>query len=76
MKHLQYEHQNDLTEAKAEAMVSLKLAQDDHTEQERELLRDKRELKSKIREQDMATQDQIKALKMVTSNIVSAIAEF
>lgn len=46
-------------------MVSLKLAQDDHTEQERELLRDKRELKSKIREDELSNQDQIKALKLV-----------
>lgn len=67
VKHLQYEHQNNLTEAKAEAMVSLKLAQDDHLEQEKELLRDKRELKSKTREQEMSNQDQIKALKLVSN---------
>ncbi|XP_017770078.1 PREDICTED: growth arrest-specific protein 8-like [Nicrophorus vespilloides] len=64
VKHLQYEHQNNLTECKAEAMVSIKLARDDHAEQERELLRDKRELKAKGREQEMANQDHIKSLKM------------
>ena len=65
VKHLQYEHQNNLTEAKAEALVSLKMAQDDHAEQERELLRDKRELKAQVKEQDLTTQDQIKSLKLV-----------
>lgn len=62
---MQYEHQNDLTEARTEALVSLKLAQDDHTSQERELLRDKRELKQKEREQELANQDQMKGLKLV-----------
>ncbi|XP_022910714.2 dynein regulatory complex subunit 4 [Onthophagus taurus] len=64
VKHLQYEHQLDLTETKAEAMVSLKQALDDHTEQEKELLNDKRELKCNLREQEMNNLDQIKALKM------------
>lgn len=65
VKHLQYEHQLNLTDAKAEAMVSIKLARDDHAVQERELLRDKRELKAKSREQEMANQDHIKNLKLV-----------
>ncbi|KAK9712535.1 Growth-arrest specific micro-tubule binding [Popillia japonica] len=75
VKHLQYEHQNNLTECKAEAMVSLKLAQDDHTEQERELLRDKRELKSKIREDELSNQDQIKALKLQFSEEIHKARE-
>jgi hypothetical protein len=66
VKHLQYEHQNNLTDCKAEALVSLKMAQDDHTEQERELLRDKRDLKAQMREQELAHQDQIKSLKLVS----------
>nr|CAH7717294.1 unnamed protein product [Callosobruchus chinensis] len=61
VKHLQYEHQNNLTEAKAEALVSLKNAQDEHSQQERELLRDKKSLKSHGREQELAHQDQTKA---------------
>lgn len=65
MKHLQYEHQNALTEAKAESMVALKMAQDDHSAQEKDLLKDKRDLKSKNREQEMAHQEQVKSLKLV-----------
>lgn len=65
MKHLQYEHQNNLTESKAEALVSLKKAQDDYTERERALLRDKKNLKQQIREQDLQHQDLIKAKDMV-----------
>lgn len=65
VKHLQYEHQNDLTECKAEAMVSLKKAQDDHTEQERELLRDKRNLKRQEREQEIIHQEQVKSASLV-----------
>lgn len=49
--------------------MSLKLAADDHKEQERELLRDKRELKSRIREDEISNQDQIKALKLVRISI-------
>lgn len=60
-----YEHQNNLTEAKADAMVSLKLAQNDHLDQEKQLLRDKRELKNKLRETEIGTQDQVKGLRMV-----------
>ncbi|KRT83955.1 hypothetical protein AMK59_986, partial [Oryctes borbonicus] len=75
VKHLQYEHQNSLTECKAEAMVSLKLADDDHTEQERELLRDKRELKAKIRGDEVSNQDQIKALKLQFSEEIHKARE-
>ncbi|GJQ73118.1 hypothetical protein Trydic_g1746 [Trypoxylus dichotomus] len=75
VKHLQYEHQNNLTECKAEAMVSLKLAEDDHTEQQRELLRDKRELKAKIREDEVSNQDQIKALKLQFSEEIHKARE-
>lgn len=65
VKHLQYEHQNNLTECKADALVSLKNAQDDHTAQERELLKDKKDFKNLIREQEQAHQDQIKTIKLV-----------
>lgn len=65
MKHLQYEHQNNIAELKAEAMISLQNAQDDHTDQENELLRDKKDLKKKLRDQELSNQDEIKVLKLV-----------
>merc|ERR1712198_480800 len=45
VKHLLYEHQNNISELKAESAVALKLAQDDHRGQEGELRKDKRSLK-------------------------------
>nr|CAD7418888.1 unnamed protein product [Timema poppensis] len=64
VKHLMYEHQNNLSELKVESMVGLKLAQDDYTEQELELLRDKKNLKAKLLEQELASEEDIKALRM------------
>ncbi|KAJ8977985.1 hypothetical protein NQ317_004529 [Molorchus minor] len=64
VKHLQYEHQSDLTDNKAQSLVSLKTAQDEHTAQERELLRDKRDMKAAMREQETSHQEQTKALKL------------
>ncbi|CAG9831720.1 unnamed protein product [Diabrotica balteata] len=66
VKHLQYEHQNNLTECKAESLVALKQAQDEHAVQERELLEDKKSLKALMREQELSNQEQIKSLKFKT----------
>lgn len=66
MKHLQYEHENDLTECKAQALVSLKKAADDHMSQEKELLGDKIALKNKGQEQELNHQDQVRNLKLVS----------
>jgi hypothetical protein len=46
-------------------MVSLKMAQDDYSEQEMELLKDKRKLKSQQKEQELAYQDRIRKICMV-----------
>lgn len=64
VKHLMYEHQTDLSETKAEHMVALKMAQDDYTLQENELIKDKRELKKMQKEQDLAHLNEIKTLKL------------
>lgn len=41
---------------------------DDYTEQERELLNDKRDLKRTTREQENVHQEQVKALRLVKIN--------
>ncbi|KAJ8941128.1 hypothetical protein NQ318_004247 [Aromia moschata] len=64
VKHLQYEHQSDLTDNKAQSLVALKTAQDEHTAQERKLLQDKRDMKNLIREQEISHQEQTKSLKL------------
>jgi hypothetical protein len=43
------------------------MAQDDYNEQEMELLRDKKKLKSQQKEQELAHQDEIRTLCMVRS---------
>lgn len=47
-------------------MVALKMAQDEYTAMENELLKDKNDLKSKLREQELAHQEVIRQLKMVS----------
>ncbi|KAI0217609.1 Dynein regulatory complex subunit 4 [Lamellibrachia satsuma] len=63
VKHLLYEHQNNISELKAESTVALKLAQDDHRADELELRRDKRSLKVELKEQQLSHEDVIKDLK-------------
>lgn len=60
-----YEHQTNLSETKAEHLVALKLAQDDHVVQENELIKDKTELKKIQKEQELAYMNEIRALKLV-----------
>lgn len=63
VKHLLYEHQNNISELKAEGAVSIKLAQDDHRSEEMELRKDKRALKVSLKEQELSHEDIIKNLK-------------
>lgn len=65
MKHLLYEHQNNISELKAEGTVAIKLSQDDHRRNEMDLRKDKRSLKVALKEQELAHEDIIKNLKKV-----------
>jgi hypothetical protein len=65
VKHLLYEHQNNISELKAESTVALKLAQDDHRSNELDLRKDKRSLKVELKEQELSHEDVIKNLKKV-----------
>ncbi|XP_076241899.1 growth arrest specific protein 8 [Calliopsis andreniformis] len=64
VKHLMYEHQTNLSETKAEHMVALKIAQDDHIVQENELFKDKKDLKKMQKEQEVAHMNEIRTLKL------------
>ncbi|OCT82359.1 hypothetical protein XELAEV_18024885mg [Xenopus laevis] len=64
VKHLLYEHQNNISELKAEGSVSMKLAQTDHHTQESLLRKDMRGLKVEIKEQELANEMVVKNLKM------------
>jgi len=65
VKHLLYEHQNNISELKAEGTVALKLAQDENRGNELELRKDKRGLKVELKEQQLAHEDIIKNMKKV-----------
>ncbi|KAL7979696.1 hypothetical protein Chor_004854 [Crotalus horridus] len=64
VKHLLYEHQNNLTELKAEGTVAMKLAQKDHRSQEMELRKDMRTLKVELKEQELANEMVVKNLRL------------
>lgn len=64
MKHLQYENQTKIGEMRAEMMTQLKMAQEDHSLQERELLNDKRELRRQLREELEKVELEVQKLKM------------
>lgn len=63
VKHLLYEHQNNISELKAESKVALKLAQDENRRNELDLRKDKRSLKVELKEQELSNEDVIKNLK-------------
>ncbi|KAL9693844.1 hypothetical protein quinque_013129 [Culex quinquefasciatus] len=71
MKHLQYEHQSHIGELKAEMMTQLKMAQEDHALQERELLNDKRELRRLLREKEENGELEVQQLKLKHSELLS-----
>nr|KAF6435462.1 growth arrest specific 8 [Rousettus aegyptiacus] len=64
VKHLLYEHQNSLTEMKAEGTVVMKLAQKEHRSQEGALRKDMRALKAELKEQELAGEVVVKNLRL------------
>ncbi|XP_077975287.1 dynein regulatory complex subunit 4-like [Styela clava] len=62
VKHLLYEHQNNISELKAESSVALKLSQEDHRLQETDLRKDKRSLKVNLKEQELSHEESVKNL--------------
>ncbi|XP_062442124.1 dynein regulatory complex subunit 4 isoform X4 [Rhea pennata] len=64
VKHLLYEHQENLTELKAEGTLSMKRAQKDHWAQEMELRKDVRSLKVELKEQELANEVVVKNMRL------------
>ncbi|XP_023560987.1 growth arrest-specific protein 8 isoform X2 [Octodon degus] len=64
VKHLLYEHQNNLTELKTEGAVAMKLAQKEHRVQEGALRKDMRVLKVELKEQELAGEVVVKNLRL------------
>jgi len=75
VKHLLYEHQNNLDELKTESMISLKRAQEDHRNQEGDLRKDKRSLKVINKEQELSHEDADKDLRIKHDKEVTSLRE-
>lgn len=71
VKHLLYEHLNNIAELKAEGMVSLKITQEAFDKQEKALLEDKKRLKERIVEQQKQHQEEVRAIRMEVSESLS-----
>ncbi|GBG32775.1 Growth arrest-specific protein 8-like [Hondaea fermentalgiana] len=63
VKHLLYEHQNEVTFLKADCNNSLRLEEDKHRHAETELKKDERALKIELKETELSHEDFIKSLK-------------
>ncbi|KAI8465222.1 MAG: growth-arrest-specific micro-tubule binding-domain-containing protein [Monoraphidium minutum] len=64
VKHLLFEHQNNIATLKADGELALKLQQDDFRRREGALGKDKRALKRGIKEQDVSHQELVRALRL------------
>uniref|UniRef100_A0A8D2PZE2 Dynein regulatory complex subunit 4 n=1 Tax=Zosterops lateralis melanops TaxID=1220523 RepID=A0A8D2PZE2_ZOSLA len=64
VKHLLHEQQENLTELKAEGVLSLSRAQKDHWDQEKELWKEKCSLNTRLKEQEMANEAAITNLSL------------
>lgn len=75
VKHLLYEHQNNISELKTESSIALKRAQEEHRTQESELRKDKRSLKVSNKEQELAHEDADKDLRMKNDEQITRLRE-
>ncbi len=64
VKHLLYEHQNNVTLLKTDNETTTKLQSDEHRNREAELKKDKRGLKVELKEQQLSSEDVIRNLKL------------
>mmetsp|Transcript_81699 Transcript_81699/g.210340 ORF Transcript_81699/g.210340 Transcript_81699/m.210340 type:complete len:463 (-) Transcript_81699:215-1603(-) len=77
LKHLRYHQQDEVVEQKTEAELGLKLQEDHHRITEAELKKDKRSLKTEMKESEVAQEDFIRMLKMEQDqNILELRQEF
>eukprot|EP00741_Cyanophora_paradoxa_P025209 tig00000350_g24334.t1 len=77
VKHLLYEHNNNVTVLKADGETAIKLLQDEFRAREGELKKDKRTLRMELKEQELAHEDYVKTLKLEhDKNITKLRQEF
>ena len=64
VKHLLYEHQNNISTLKAEGELALKKQQDEFLVRDSELQKDKRSLKQELKEKELANEHFVRQLKL------------
>jgi hypothetical protein len=75
VKHLLYEHQNNITELKRDGTVAMTLEEEQHRQHDADIRQEKRSLKVELKEMELAHQDATKALKMEHDKAVTAMRE-
>lgn len=73
VKHLLYEHQNNLAELKAENTVTMKLEQKEHRDQEHFLVSNTKNLKLELKEQELSNENMVKTLKLKTDEEITRL---
>ncbi|XP_063979832.1 dynein regulatory complex subunit 4 isoform X2 [Diachasmimorpha longicaudata] len=73
IKHLMYEHETNLSETKAEHMVALKISQDNHNDEETQLIKDKSDLRKIQKNQELACINEIRDIKLKNSEETSTL---
>jgi hypothetical protein len=77
VKHLLYEHQNNVAQLKEAGEMALKLQQEEHRAREAESKKDKRSLKLELKELELAHEDAIRDLKQENDkNITKMLQEY
>ncbi|KAL3918830.1 MAG: hypothetical protein SGPRY_005862, partial [Prymnesium sp.] len=75
VKHLLYEHQNNVAQLKETGEMALKLQQEEHRQHEAESKRDKRSLKLELKELELAHEDAIRELKQENDKNVTKLRQ-
>ncbi|KAF6199013.1 hypothetical protein GE061_007036 [Apolygus lucorum] len=75
VKHLMYEHQNHLTEVKAENMVSLRQTQEEFQKQEATLIEEKEELNKNIVVEQLSHEEKVREIYKTHSEEIYGIRE-
>jgi len=75
VKHLLYEHQNNVSQLKEECERALKLQQEEHRQHEAESKKDKRSLKLELKELELAHEDAIRELKQENDKNVTKLRQ-
>ncbi|VDP71849.1 unnamed protein product [Echinostoma caproni] len=63
VKHLLYEHQNNVAESKADSAIALKIAQEEHVAVQKEFKQIQRNLKVQLKEEEYSSEEGQRALK-------------